>query len=121
VLALYFKESYVFDFPLALLAMSKRDIGFINENMTVYRLMSESYWSNTMTNEHKILNNENVRMTIEKFHKETNNQFVETTKELSKNVYYHYGLYYCYKTPFKKMLFIAENFFKRVCSNPSSL
>ncbi|WP_417237038.1 glycosyltransferase [Bizionia paragorgiae] len=108
----YFKEATVGDMPLALLAISKGEIGYLEENMACYRLMSSSSWSKNINNEQRLKNNENVRITLKKFHEETNNQFVQITKKLNQNIYYHYGLYYSYKSQLKKIPFIANNFFK---------
>lgn len=89
----YFFESSVGDLPLALLAISKGEIGFLKDNMSTYRLMSSNSWSKSITQEQKLSNNLNARQTIDKFHIETNNQFVYTTKHLTRNNIFYSILY----------------------------
>lgn len=108
----YFDSSLIGDLPLALLAISKGEIGYLKDNMSVYRLMSSSSWSKNRNNEQKMKNNENVRNVIEIFHKETDYKFIRITKKLTKTVYFHYGIYYSHRLFLRKIIFIAKNFLK---------
>lgn len=89
----FYKESSVGDLPLALMALSRGDIGYLRDSMCVYRLMSVNSWSKEITQEQKIENNTLARNTIEKFHLETKNAFKDETNYLIENNIYYSCLY----------------------------
>ena len=80
----YFKNCFVGDFPLALLAISNGEIGYLDDQMAVYRIMAENSWSanmdtNLVFKENKI---RNTFMTIRSFNEFTDNKYNSILKNL---------------------------------------
>ncbi|MEO5777860.1 MAG: glycosyltransferase [Flavobacterium sp.] len=73
----YFTNCFVNDFPLALLAISNGEIGYLEDEMTVYRTMADNSWSaikdkDMIFKEKKF---ENTMMTLNDFDEFTNHKY----------------------------------------------
>lgn len=77
ILPNYFTNCFVNDFPLALLAISNGEIGYLEDEMTVYRTMADNSWSaikdkDMIFKEKKF---ENTMMTLRDFDEFTNHKY----------------------------------------------
>lgn len=79
----YFKKCFVGDFPLALIAISQGEIGYLDDEMAVYRIMGDGSWStldsNIIFKEKKI---QNSFITINEFNEFTNYKYNSIAKNL---------------------------------------
>ncbi|MHA6280385.1 glycosyltransferase family 2 protein [Salinimicrobium sp. CAU 1759] len=83
----YVLHSKVGDFPLALLAISKGEIGYLEDEMSVYRNFTEFSWSLNVNNfRAKKINLLNKKEVLEMFNISTQNEFAEEVKLLNKNI-----------------------------------
>lgn len=73
----YFTNCFVNDFPLALLAISNGEIGYLEDEMTVYRTMADNSWSALKDNDmiFKEKKFENTMMTLRDFDEFTNHKY----------------------------------------------
>lgn len=113
----YFRESSVGDLPLALLAISKGDIGYLGDDMCDYRVMSEGSWSKETKIEGKIKNNLNCRKTVEVFNKHNKYKFEGLSKVYIKNNIFYLGIYRSNKSVYKTIVFLMSGGYKMGITN----
>lgn len=105
----YFTIGAPGDFCLALLAISKGKIGYMEDYMSVYRLMSVGSWSSNTSKEFKLKNNQLVNLTLENFHHQTNNKFRRVTKKLYSYLKYYELIYLSEgENRYRKLKFLAQ-------------
>lgn len=96
----YLLSASVGDFPLGLLAISKGDIGYLEDITATYRQNTEGSWTSKQSHQtHKKQYYDDVKL-ISEFNKETNFEFDEITK--------HYLDEYRYNFIYRE---IIENYF----------
>src|SRR5690606_2795000 len=78
----YFRLGAPGDFCLLLLAISKGDIGYIDDVMCVYRIMSVGSWTSNVSKGFRIPSNDKTLATLEEFHRHTNNRYRTICKPL---------------------------------------
>ena len=81
----YFTNCFVGDFPLALLAISNGEIGYLEDQMAVYRIMADNSWSVCKDKDmiFKEKKYENTMKTLEDFDHLTQYQFAFMLKNLN--------------------------------------
>lgn len=109
----YFSECPVGDLPLALLAITKGNIGYLKDEMAVYRLMTESSWSRNTGFEKKKKNIIKILETIKQFESFTKFQHHKDLKLLMKSIYYKYCIYNS-KDSFVKSLKYAIGYYNKI-------
>jgi len=108
----YFTKCPVGDLPLALLAITKGDIGYLKDEMAVYRLMTDNSWSQVTKFDKK---NENLVIifdTIKQFEIQTNFKYSNEMVLLKKVMNYKFGFYNYKHSIFKSLKYAIKNFNK---------
>ena len=107
----YFSNSPVGDFPLALLAISQGDIGYINDGMCTYRIQSTSSWSKQNSDlESLVRHNNSILKVIKEFNEATSNKFDPFLELFWKDHMMQKAIIIRKKSFFKAMGFLINNY-----------
>lgn len=83
------------DFCIALHSITQGEIGYLQDEMSVYRLKAKGSWSSNTSKEFKLEHSKNCFLALDKFHEYTDFQFKETCAELKLNLKYLHYRYLC--------------------------
>ena len=108
----YFTTCPVGDLPLALLAITKGEIGYLKDEMAVYRLMSVNSWSQNTGLDKKKENILLIFETIQDYESQTNFKYSKELILLKKTLSYKLGFYFSEHSIFKSFKYAIKNFNK---------
>lgn len=109
----YFDHGASPDFCIALHSITQGEIGYLQGEMSVYRVMAKNSWSSNISKDFKLKHSEKLFLTLEKFHEATLHQYVDTCKDLWKNLHYLHYRYRCMQeSPLNKLKIIFPALWK---------
>ena len=108
----YFTTCPVGDLPLALLAITKGEIGYLKDEMAIYRLITENSWSRNTGFGKKKKNLIKILKTIKQFEIQTNFKYANELVLLKKVMNYKLGFYNSKYSIFKSLNYTINNFNK---------